>query len=203
MRAWLALLLTMGAAALALGAANPAAAQFSAGYKFLEAVKKADGNKVTEALSDPASTLVNSRDISSGETALHIVVARRDSTWVRFLLAKGANPNVADKRGETPLGLAVSLGFLEGVEALLDSGANPNSTSATGETPLITATLMGNKPMMKAIMKKGGDPDRADRSGRSARHYAEQGGRRTGILDVIEEHDAEAKARPSYGPTIN
>ena len=68
----------------------------SDGYKFLEAVKKRNGDEVTRFLEEPGSILVNSRDISSGDTALHIVTQRRDPVWLRFLLAKGANPNMAN-----------------------------------------------------------------------------------------------------------
>ena len=81
------------------------------GYKFLEAVKKRQGDEATLLLEEPGSVLVNSRDISSGETALHIVTQRRDAVWLRFLLSKGANPNLADKHGTTPLQLAAQLGF--------------------------------------------------------------------------------------------
>ena len=90
----------------------------SDGYKFLEAVKKRNGDEVTRFLEEPGSILVNSRDISSGDTALHIVTQRRDPVWLRFLLAKGANPNMANRSGGTPLQLAVQLGFAEGVEIL-------------------------------------------------------------------------------------
>lgn len=188
-----------GAAALTIAAtAVPAQAQFSAGYKFLESVKKADGNAVVDALSDPSSTLVNTRDLSSGETALHMTVARRDTTWTKFLLEKGANPNIADKKGVMPLQIAVSLNFKDGVEALLDNGANPNSTNATGETPLITATLMQNVGLARLLLDKGADPDRADRSGRSARDYAKQG-ERNPVLALIENADANG-AGDQYGP---
>ena len=191
-------------AALAVVAAAvsaiPAQAQFSQGYKFLEAVKKSEGNDVVDMLSDPSTTVVNTRDLTSGETALHITVTRRDATWTRFLLQKGANPNVADKKGVMPLQIAVSLNFLEGVEALLDGGANPNLTNATGETPLITATLMRNVPMARILLDKGADPDRADRSGRTARDYARQGDRNP-VLALIEQSD-EASA-DQYGPVMN
>ena len=93
------------------------------GYKFLEAVKKRQGDEATLLLEEPGSVLVNSRDISSGETALHIVTQRRDAVWLRFLLSKGANPNLADKHGTTPLQLAAQLGFSEGVEILAERGA--------------------------------------------------------------------------------
>ncbi len=189
----------LAAAAIALSAV-PAQAQFSQGYKFLEAVKKSEGNEVLDMLSDPSSTVVNTRDLTSGETALHITVARRDATWTRFLLQKGANPNIADKNGSMPLQVAVSLNFLEGVEALLDAGANPNLTNATGETPLITATLMRNAKMARLLLDKGADPDRADRSGRTARDYARQGDRNP-VLALIEQSDENAADQ--YGPVMN
>lgn len=193
--------LLAGLAALACLISAPVAqAQFSAGYKFLEAVKKSEGNEVMDMLSDPSTTIINTRDLSSGETGLHITVSRRDATWTRFLLQKGANPNIADKNGVTPLQIAVSLGFTDGVQALLDGGANPNTTNATGETPLITATLMQNVGMARLLLDKGANPDRADRSGRSARDYARQGDRNP-VLGLIEQSDGQAEEQ--YGPVMN
>ena len=106
------------AALLALGA--PAAAQtYSPGYKFLEAVEKKDITEVEKLLGKPGSTLINSRDITNGRTALHIATQRRDIVWLVFLANKGANPNIADNRGVTPLMLASQLNFFEGVDALI------------------------------------------------------------------------------------
>lgn len=104
------------AAALTLALLSPVAAQaqFSDNYNFLKAVKDADGQKVTDLLQKPGSTVVNSRDVTSGETALHIIIARRDATWLAFMLAKGANPNLADNDGNTPLMKAVQGRFEEG-----------------------------------------------------------------------------------------
>jgi hypothetical protein len=73
-----------------------ASAQFSDGYNFLKAIRDKDGAKVMEFLGKPGSTIINTRDVSTSQTALHIVTARRDVAWIEFLLAKGANPNLAD-----------------------------------------------------------------------------------------------------------
>jgi len=64
---------------LALGIAVPAAAQFSESYKFLKAVRDADGNEVMKSLKTTSSTLINTRDYQTGETALSMV-ARRSSS---------------------------------------------------------------------------------------------------------------------------
>src|SRR5690606_16938133 len=76
-------------ALLSLGA--PAAAQtYSDGHKFLEAVKKRDSTTVDELLGKPGSTLVNSRDLSNGRTALHIAVDRRDQQWITFQIGRAS-----------------------------------------------------------------------------------------------------------------
>ena len=104
---------------ITIGVVAPAAmAQFSDSYNFLKAVKDRKGEDAEKFLSEPGSVIINTRDITSGETALHIVIQRRDSTWLGYLLQKGANPNLADKKGTTPLMLATQLGYVEGIEAL-------------------------------------------------------------------------------------
>jgi ankyrin repeat protein len=158
--------------ALALALAVPAAAQFqSEGYQFLEAVKEREGTKATDMLNKPGSQVVNTRDITSGDTGLHIVVARNDALWVRFLLQRGADPNIRNKKGVTPLQLATAIGFVEGAEALLNGGASVNIADQTGETPLMTAVHSRNVELVRTLLAKGADPDRSDNSGRSARDY--------------------------------
>lgn len=184
----------------ALSATAPALAQFSESYKFLEAVRKKDGEKVTQALADPAQTVVNTRDVTSGESALHIVTNRRDLTWMQFLIAKGANVNARDAKGITPLVSAVNANFAEGVELLLGKGARLDDSNNAGETPLITAVHNRNVPVLRLLLKAGADPDRADNSGRSAKDYARLAGG-----SLLSEIEANAKPKgggkaKSYGP---
>src|SRR3546814_2207529 len=68
-------------AAAAVLAAPPAAAQFSDSYSFLQAVEKRDGDKATSLLTDNDTRVINTRNPDTGETALAIVVKRRDLTW--------------------------------------------------------------------------------------------------------------------------
>jgi ankyrin repeat protein len=201
----LSLLLTLAVPLGAIALPLPAAAQFSDSYKFLESVKKKEGDKVTEMLADGSPNLINTRDITSGVTALHIVTLRRDLTWMEFLIAKGANVNARDAKGVTPLVAASNMNFLEGVELLIKSGAKVDESNNSGETPLITAVHNRNVPLMKLLLQAGANPDRADNSGRSARDYAKLAGTPT-LLSVIES-DAKAKGKagqglPSYGPKI-
>ncbi len=184
----------------------PAAAQFySEGYEFLEAVKEREGSEATEMLRTPGSTVINSRDISSGETGLHIVVARRDLTWTRWLLQEGANPNIADNSGRTPLIVAAEGGFLEGVEVLLGKGAQVDVANATGETPLIAAVHSRNVALMEVLLEGGADPDRTDNAGRSARDYAGMRGVPQRIMNTIlasEASDEDNSGGRIYGPNF-
>lgn len=193
------------AMAAGLAVATPAFAQrFSEGFEFLSAVDDRDGEKVTSILNEPGTTVINSRDITSGETALHIVTRRRDALWITFLTAKGANPNIADKNGVTPLQLAAGLGFIEGIELLLDAGARVDVTNSAGETPLISAVHRRDVAMVRLLLSKGGDPDRKDNSGRSARDYAMLIGGNSQIMGEIERADKEKKSDTgaTYGPSF-
>ena len=192
----------LGAAAMSLSA--PASAQFSDSYNFLKAVKDRDGEEATKYLSQPGSVIVNTRDISTGETALHIVVERRDNIWLGFLLQKGANPNLADKEGMTPLLLATQLRFVDGVRTLLAKKARVNDTNKQGETALIRAVQLRDAELVRLLLANGADPDRTDTlAGKSARDYAKQDRRTAGILAEIEKADADKKPEAEgrfFGP---
>ena len=196
----------MALLAAALIAPAPAQAQFSKSYKFLEAVRKKDGNVVQDALDEPGSQIVNTRDSTSGETALHIVTARRDLTWMNFLIAKGANVNVHDGRGVTPLQLVVTLGFPEGVELLVSQRARVDEPNSEGETPLISAVHRRDTALMRVLLKAGANPDRADNSGRTARDYALLNGPSNPLISEITNNAKPAGQRSgpqrSYGPTL-
>lgn len=184
---------------------TPALAQFSDGYKFLDAVRKKDGQKVEDALNEPGSAIINSRDLTTGQTGLHIVIQRRDLTWTRFLIGRGANVNTRDGKGATPLQLAANLGFIEGVEALVGAKADVDQPNDAGETPLITALHRRDTAMMRMLLKAGANPDRADNSGRSARDYAQLDGRGSPLLSEIETNakpKGQQGSRPVYGPTF-
>ncbi len=193
-------------AAAALFVAAPVAAQFqSEGYKFLEAVKDRKGDEATDMLNQPGTQIVNSRDISTGDTGLHIVVARSDALWIRFLLQRGADPNIRNKRGITPLQLATAMGFTDGVEALIKGGASVNVSDQTGETPLIAAVHSRNVQMVRLLLEKGADPDRNDNSGRSARNYMELMSGNTLMAQEFANADAKRAAagtKKDYGPSF-
>jgi uncharacterized protein len=196
-----------GALAALLVFGVPVAAQtYSDGYQFLQAVEKSNVDKADELLGKPGSTLINSRDLTTGRTGLHIAADRRDVVWLVYLLNRGANPNIADRRGVTPLMRASQLGFFEGVQHLVTKGARVDEANSTGETPLILAVHRRDTAMMRVLLKAGADPDRTDNSGRSARDYAALEGSGSLVLAEIERNDAGNNERRAetgtYGPSL-
>ena len=171
-------------AALAL-LAVPAFAQ-SEGYIFLKGVRERDAATVQSMASRPNAAVINARD-SSGEGALHILVRGRELTWLAFLLARGARPDLASNDGTTALILAAQLGWREGAEQLLARGANPNLGNSRGETPLIFAVQRRDLPMVRLLLSQRADPNQTDNvAGYSALDYARQDPRALAIVRELE-----------------
>jgi uncharacterized protein len=171
---------------LLLVAPGAVQAQFSESYTFLKAVREGDAAKVLEYINKPGSTLVNARDISTGETALHITTARRDASWMNYLLSRGANANATDGQGLTPLMLATQLHYTEGVDLLLKNGAQVDKPVNGGETALIRAVQLRDAPMIRLLVSKGANADKRDLTGLSARDYAARDSRGAAMLEALE-----------------
>lgn len=188
-----------GVTAAILGAALLAptpgvAQQFSDSYSFLKAVRDRNGEKATELLSQPGSRIVDTKDSATGETALHIVIKRRDPTWLSFLIGKGAKLDARDDQGNTPLMAATAIGFTDAAELLIGRRANVNLANNGGETPIIRAVQNRDMAMVRLLLAAGADAKKPDAvAGLSARDYAERDGRSATILRMIDEAKPVAK----------
>ena len=194
--------LTLALAAMvtaALAVPAPALAQFSDSYKFLEAVRKRNDEDLQKLFEKGGPTLVNTRDSSSLDTALHIAARQKNMRYVNFLIAARANVNMRNAAGETPLVIACNGNFIEAVPVLIAAGARVDEPNATGETPLITAVHNRNIELMRLLLQAGASPDRKDNSGRSARDYATLDPKSETLLGEIK---ASAKVKPNTGKPV-
>ncbi len=175
-----------------------ASAQYSDSYTFLKAVRERDGAKATEILNKPGSVIVDTKDVSTGESALHIVTKQRDMIWLAFLLAKEAKPDIRDTDGNTPLMIATQIGFVEGADLLLKRRASVDAINSRGETALILATQQRNVSMVRLLIAAGANPRKTDRTaGMSALDYATRDPRAAVILKLLQDaKPAKAAAGP-------
>jgi len=174
--------------AVALAAPAGLHAQFSDSFNFLKAVRDADGAKATEILNKPGNVIINTRDGQTGETALHIVTARRDNLWLTFMLSRGANPDARDLKGNSALMLATQLGWADGISTLITRRATIDLPNAAGETPLIRAVQNRDIASVRLLLTAGANPNRPDNAaGLSAKDYATRDPRATAILKEITE----------------
>ena len=175
-------------------------AQFSDSFNFIKAVKDRDGAKVTEFLNKPGSVIINTRDGSTGETALHIVAAGRDSLWLGFMLQRGANPDMRDTRGNTALMIATQLGWTDGIQTLLARRAGVDVTNSSGETPLMRAVQNRDIASVRLLLAAGANPNKPDNAaGLSAKEYAARDPRSSAILkEIVEAKPVSTK--PIQGP---
>lgn len=190
------------AATVATLPATAPAQRMSDSYEFLKAVRDADGTKVTQMLDKPGSSIVNTKDSTNGDTALHIVTRRSDATYISFLLSRGAAINAQDARGNTALLLAINGNCDACVDTLLARKANVNAANTSGETPLIRAVQLRNVDLADKLLKAGANPDQADRvAGMTARDYAKQDNR-TPVLTKLLSDAPKAGSRGVSGPKL-
>lgn len=185
-------------------ASSPAAAQMGKTdtYKFMDAVKNAKGQEVTDMLARPGNSLVNTQEPNTGDTALMIVVRRGDTTYTRFLLQQGANPNLRNKQGDTATMIAVTGNEEPCLQILIDDKANLNVANDRGETPLIRAVQLRNIQMVQELLKGGADPDQTDHlAGLSAREYAKRDTRSPVIAKLLVDAPKVGKT-VSVGPSL-
>lgn len=188
-------------AATMLVAAPAAAQKMSDGYTFLKAVKDRDGDKVTDLVSQPGSTVVNVAERTTGDRAVHVVARDRDFTWLSFLIGKGARVDAQNNQGETPLTIAAQLGWAEGAQLLLSQGAAVDLPNSRGETPLILAVQRRDVPLVRLLLARGANARRTDNvAGLSALDYAKRDSRAATVLRLLEA--PPAKPRTVAGPKL-
>jgi ankyrin repeat protein len=190
-------------AGLLLACAAPAMAQFSDSYNFLKAVREADGNEAMKYLNKPGAPVLNTRDPSTGETALHISVKAHQDSWVGFLLNKGARPDIKDRDGNTPMHYAALFGDPTALGYLISVSANVNAINNNGETPLILAVHRRDPAIVQQLVDAGADPKIADTiAGKNALEYARDDSRGAAVLKILQEAQPSAKKKKVAGPVI-
>ena len=127
---------------------------------------------------------------------------------IKALLDKGAEVNVADRRGNTPLLFAVMAGGVtdggrdKTINLLLDHGADVNPHTRSDITPLMWA-VMGpdtGEAVITRIVKQGADVNAHNRIGDTALMFAVQN-ERLHVVQLLLQHHANPNSKNSDGIT--
>jgi ankyrin repeat protein len=125
---------------------------------------------------------VNLRTEGHGRTLLMLAASETnpDPEVVRFLIARGADANLADTAGRyTALHLAVCGLHKDIVQVLLRAGADPNAEDASGWTPLhhVVAAPDPRFFLVRELAEYGADPDQKGGAWKTAKELATETGR--------------------------
>ncbi|HJU73940.1 MAG TPA: amidohydrolase family protein [Gemmatimonadaceae bacterium] len=104
---------------------------------------------LTEALANGAA--IDSLDGQGNRRALNYAAINNRVAAVRFLVARGASINLANRTGFTPLHHAAEAGAVDALEALLTLGADASIASTRGVLPIDTARRRGDQDAVRLL----------------------------------------------------
>ena len=152
--------------------------------------KGANVNARTRELPPPRRWLYSLNDVSwvdfTGQTPFLRAALSADTTTMRLLVERGADPNLSTLAGTTPLMAAAGVNWvvaqtytesvqarLDAVALCLDLGADVNAANSMGLTALLGAANRGSNDIIELLVKRGARLDIKDKEGRTPLRWAE------------------------------
>lgn len=144
---------------------------------FLSASEKGDAAAV--------KTMADGVNKALYEIALYRAALNGHSEVVKFLLEKGASPNIKDDAGQSPIFLAAANRRTDIMQSLIEKGADVNAKTVAGETALIRAVAWGDAEMVKLLLKAGAKTNVKSASGHSPLKLA-QDAKRADLVKLLK-----------------
>jgi ankyrin repeat protein len=152
--------------------------------------KGANVNARTREVPPPRRWLYSLNDVSwvdfTGQTPFLRAAFSGDTTTMKLLVERGADPNLPTLAGTTPLMAAAGVGWVvaqtytESVQARIDAvalclelGADVNATNSMGLTALLGAANRGSNDIIELLVTRGARLDIKDKEGRTPLRWAE------------------------------
>ncbi|HXR45123.1 MAG TPA: ankyrin repeat domain-containing protein, partial [Pseudolysinimonas sp.] len=152
--------------------------------------KGANVNARTRELPPPRRWLYSLNDVSwvdfTGQTPFLRAALSADTTTMKLLVSRGADPNLPTLAGTTPLMAAAGVNWvvaqtytestqarLDAVALCLELGADVHAANSMGLTALLGAVNRGSNDIIELLLKRGARLDIKDKEGRTALRWAE------------------------------
>lgn len=130
--------------------------------------------EIITALADAGATI--DLQAPDGMTALLAATAfartTREIAGIELLLARGADPNLANGEGNDALMMSARHGLVDSVLLLLKAGADPKRANKYGTTALMQAARGHLVETARILIRAGADPAQKDERGLTASKYA-------------------------------
>ena len=125
--------------------------------------------------------------LAFGEPPLLTCARSGNVEAVELLLARGADPNVADAwKEQTAVMWAAAEDHVPVVETLIAHGADPDAAATSGETALLFAVQRGYDATMRALLSAGADVTVTSPAGAPLTHVAAGGGHHTLGVELLD-----------------
>uniref|UniRef100_A0A6B2LMU4 Uncharacterized protein n=1 Tax=Arcella intermedia TaxID=1963864 RepID=A0A6B2LMU4_9EUKA len=112
---------------------------------------------------------------------------------IKFLISKGANPNIKNINGVYPIHYAAQFGYTESVRELLLGGSEVDVRTCANQdrlSPLHLATMYGHNDIVALLVEAQADVDLQCGAGYSAIDYAKKTNNQL-ILDILQKNKGE------------
>lgn len=152
------------------------------------------GDLKTAKLLIEKGAVIDEKSHQHGYTALFETTFKDHIELARFLIEKGADVNITDKKGFTPLFSAVDKGNIELAGLLIEKGANINARAQRNVTPLVQASALGHSELVRFLIQQGADINVSLSTGFSLLAFilAERNKNWKEIAQILLEKDPEA-----------
>lgn len=138
--------------------------------RFVNAYQTGNWSTVRELLNSDSRIEINCNDEQGVNLLYCASVGNGDD--LRYMMERGANPNLLTSSGCGALSKAVAEGCLENMSLLLENGADIELRDPKGWTPLLYAIWHGRHEMVKLLLNNGANSDAILDSGEGGIHLA-------------------------------
>lgn len=121
-----------------------------------KAASAGDIDSIRYILQD-APDFINQQDLDHLDTPLHEAVWKSKFDVVEFLIKRGAEINIRNRRKQTPLHYAAMIGNSKITEFLISNGADINATDKENNTPLHEAARKGRLNVVQILLSFNAD----------------------------------------------